>query len=48
VTAEAEWMSTDKRVATVAGGKITALAAGRTTIVATYGGKMLTVQVTVK
>ncbi|MDH6352447.1 MULTISPECIES: Ig-like domain-containing protein [unclassified Brevibacillus] len=48
VTAEAEWMSADKRVVTVAGGKLTALAAGRTTIVATYGGKMLTVQVTVK
>ncbi len=48
VTGEAEWVSANKSVATVSNGVITALEAGNTTIVTTFGGKVVTVAVEVK
>ncbi|MDN4095219.1 Ig-like domain-containing protein [Brevibacillus agri] len=48
VTAEAEWTSTDKNVASVAQGKVAAGTAGRATITASYGGKRVMIQAAVK
>ncbi|MFS0556239.1 Ig-like domain-containing protein [Brevibacillus sp. 179-C9.3 HS] len=48
ITTEADWISTNSSIATVADGKITALKAGRTTIAATYNGKVVKLQITVK
>ncbi|GED29906.1 Ig-like domain-containing protein [Brevibacillus centrosporus] len=48
VTLEADWTSVNQKVATVEGGKITAVKAGRTNVIVTYNGKMVSVSVTVK
>lgn len=48
VTAEADWVSTNKSVATVEDGKITAISAGRTTIKASYNGKEVSLSLTIK
>ncbi|WP_134685465.1 Ig-like domain-containing protein [Brevibacillus migulae] len=48
VTDKAEWTSADKTVASIEGGVITAQKAGKTTILVTYGGKIVKVSVTVK
>ncbi|MFD2369090.1 Ig domain-containing protein [Brevibacillus sp. GCM10020057] len=48
VTSEADWTSVNQKVATVEAGKITAVKAGKTTVIATYNGKLVNVQVTVK
>ncbi|UKK96761.1 Ig-like domain-containing protein [Brevibacillus brevis] len=48
VTTDADWISTNSSVVTVADGKITAVKAGRATIAATYNGKVVKIQVTVK
>jgi len=47
VTGQAQWTSSTPAVATVAGGTVTAVANGKTTITATYGGKSVTVSVEV-
>ncbi|HZG16582.1 MAG TPA: Ig-like domain-containing protein [Candidatus Bathyarchaeia archaeon] len=48
VTEKADWTSADKTVASIEGGVITAQKAGKTTILVTYGGKIVKVSVTVK
>lgn len=48
VTTDADWISTNSSVVTVADGKITAVKEGRATIAATYNGKVVKIQVTVK
>ena len=48
VTSYAAWTSSDPSIATVDGGKITAIAAGTVTITATYNGYRATTTVTVK
>lgn len=48
VTAEADWTSADKGLASVDDGKITANKAGKTTVWAAYSGKVVKIQVTVK
>lgn len=48
VTEKADWTSVNQAVATVEGGKITAVKAGRTTVIATFNGKLVNVQVTVQ
>lgn len=48
VTSYAAWTSSDPSIATVDGGKITAMSAGTVTITATYNGYRATTTVTVK
>lgn len=48
VTTQAAWMTSKASVATVSDGKITIVSKGSATIKATYGGKTVTVRVTVK
>lgn len=48
LTDKAEWLSTDKEIVTVEGGVVTAVKAGKTSVVAVYGGKMVKVNVEVK
>ncbi|MED4583308.1 Ig-like domain-containing protein [Brevibacillus choshinensis] len=48
VTEKADWTSVNQSIATIEGGKITAVKAGRTTVIATYSGKLVNVQVTVQ
>jgi len=48
VTSKAEWTSVHQSVATVEDGRITAVKAGRTAVIAAFNGKLVYVQVTVK
>ncbi|QRG68367.1 Ig-like domain-containing protein [Brevibacillus choshinensis] len=48
ITEKADWTSVNQAVATVEAGKITAVKAGRTTVIATFNGKLVNVQVTVQ
>ncbi|MDF2679577.1 MAG: hypothetical protein K0R47_767 [Brevibacillus sp.] len=48
VTEKADWTSVNQSVATIEAGKITAVKAGKTTVIATYNGKLVNVQVTVQ
>lgn len=47
ITSKADWQSQNSKIAIVENGVITALAAGRTKITASYGGKTVTINVTV-
>ncbi|MFF2530390.1 Ig-like domain-containing protein [Brevibacillus sp. NPDC058079] len=48
VSEEVEWVSENPEVATVDGGEVTAVSTGNTTLTGSYGGKEVTVRVTVK
>lgn len=47
VTSQADWSAENESVADVINGKVTAIAAGETNIYASYGGKTVTIPVTV-
>ncbi|MGG4454503.1 Ig-like domain-containing protein [Brevibacillus porteri] len=48
VSEEVEWVSENPEVATVDGGEVTAVSTGSTTLTGSYGGKEVTLSVTVK
>ncbi len=48
ITRDAEWSSQDPSIATAENGSITAVAEGRTTVTVSYGGKKVTIYVTVR
>ncbi|MGG4440541.1 Ig-like domain-containing protein [Brevibacillus fortis] len=48
VSDEVEWVSENPEVATVDGGEVTVVSTGSTTLTGSYGGKEVTVRVTVK
>ncbi|QDS37597.1 Ig-like domain-containing protein [Brevibacillus brevis] len=48
VSEEVEWVSENPEVATVDGGEVTAVSTGSTTLTGSYGGKEVTIRITVK